>query len=384
MTRKKSGARYKRHCMIVHAFYPVGETRVQREAEALVKRGYEVDVLCLKRNGDRYLDYFNGVRIIRIPFTRYIIKSLMGQLLEYLVSFFIFMFQVSRLHMQRRYKTVQVHNPPDFLIFTAWLPRMMGARLILDLHDPMPEFYASKFDKAPESLIVRYLSWQERVSCRFAHLVVAVSHQWKRIHVSRGVPKDKVFVVMNLADESIFYSTAQPDAPPMKNGKLRLIYHGTVVHRYGLDLVLDALAGLPVNEVLLTIVGNGEDMKALIRKADKLNIKEKVEFSLNFKPAEELPEILLNADVGIVPYRNDPYTDKIVPTKLLEYAALEIPCIAARTDAISHYFDETMVEFFPPGNVEELGRCILKLYRNPDRLAELRKGMLQFLSLIHI
>ena len=42
--------------MVVHAFYPVGETRVQREAEALLKRGYEVDVLCLRRKGDRLWD----------------------------------------------------------------------------------------------------------------------------------------------------------------------------------------------------------------------------------------------------------------------------------------------------------------------------------------
>ena len=44
--------RQKRHCMIVHAYYPVGETRVQREALALIDAGYAVDVICLREQGE--------------------------------------------------------------------------------------------------------------------------------------------------------------------------------------------------------------------------------------------------------------------------------------------------------------------------------------------
>ena len=31
----------KRHCMVVHAYYPLGETRVEREALALLRRATE-------------------------------------------------------------------------------------------------------------------------------------------------------------------------------------------------------------------------------------------------------------------------------------------------------------------------------------------------------
>jgi hypothetical protein len=37
-----------KHCMIVFAPYPLGETRVQREAEALLKNGINVDVICIQ------------------------------------------------------------------------------------------------------------------------------------------------------------------------------------------------------------------------------------------------------------------------------------------------------------------------------------------------
>ena len=49
-------------------------------------------------------------------------------------------------HLRRPYDLVHVHNMPDFLVFTAWFPKLTGAKVILDIHDIVPEFYASKFD----------------------------------------------------------------------------------------------------------------------------------------------------------------------------------------------------------------------------------------------
>ena len=50
---------------------------------------------------------------------------------------------------------------------------------------------------------------------------------------------------------------------------------------------------------------------------------------------------------------------------------MELPAIASRTTAIQAYFSDTNTEFFEPGDVNDLSRCILMLYQNPDRLTEL-------------
>jgi len=94
--------------------------------------------------------------------------------------------------------------------------------------------------------------------------------------------------------------------------------------------------------------------------------------------AEELPEIIRSCNLGVVPYRNDVFTDGLLPTKLMEYAAVGLPAIAARTTTIQDYFSDTMVEFFEPGDVEDLARCILALYCNPHRLADLAQGCQKF------
>jgi hypothetical protein len=57
----------------------------------------------------------------------------------------------------RKFDLVHVPHIPDFLIFSAWPAKRRGARLILDIHDIAPEFFASKFGPLPQSLLVRSL-----------------------------------------------------------------------------------------------------------------------------------------------------------------------------------------------------------------------------------
>jgi len=48
--------------------YPLGETRVQREAEALLRAGYAVDVICKRHPGEPAVDTYKGVVIHRLKF----------------------------------------------------------------------------------------------------------------------------------------------------------------------------------------------------------------------------------------------------------------------------------------------------------------------------
>ena len=62
------------------------------------------------------------------------------------------MYEVSRRHLREKYDLIHVHSVPDFLVFTAWLPKLTGTPVILDIHDILPEFYASKFGLDPSSV----------------------------------------------------------------------------------------------------------------------------------------------------------------------------------------------------------------------------------------
>lgn len=381
MTKSESVNR-KRHCMVVHAHYPGGETRVQREAEALARHGYNVDVLCLRGKIEAPTEFCNNVRVIRLP-VRYGDSGRVGRkLLEYLRFFLLAMVKLAQLHGRRPYNTVQLHNLPDFLVFAAWFPKLSGARVILDIHDLMPEFYRGRYGADANSLLVRLLYLQEKLACRFADHVITVSEIWRQALIRRGVPADKCSVVMNVADHTVFHPSQGPKAERGDEDGLRLIYHGVLPYRYGLDLVLQAVAKVrqQIPNIHLTIHGAvDEHYLTLVALAKELDLLDKhVHFSTKLVPLADLPDLIRSADIGLAPYRTDVFTDGIVPTKLMEYAALGMPAIAARTTAIQTYFEDTMVEFFTPGDADDLARCILRLHSDRKRLARLAQGAHKF------
>lgn len=370
----------KRHCMVVHHHYPLGEPRVKREAEALLAHGIDVDIVCLGAPKEADTEVVHGVRVYRLPVYRGCYgASLAQQFREYLTFFWLAMITLIRLHRRQPYQVVQVHNLPDFLIFAAWYPKLKGAKLILDLHDLMPEFFTERTGKTFTHWSVRLVQWQERLACRFADQVITVSEHWRQTLIRRGVAAHKCSVVMNVADERIFLMP-QDDPCPAPTTGLRLIYHGTIVRRYGLDLALHAVAQLrqELPDIHLTILGKGDDVERLIQLTHELELQQHVAIHNEIRPVEELPTIIRQANVGIVPYRNDRFTDQLLPTKLMEYAALGMPAIAARTTAIDAYFRDTMAELFEPGNVDDLVACMRRLSQCPARWAELAQGCREF------
>lgn len=365
--------------MIVHAHYPLGEPRVEREALALINGGYEVDVLCLRSDKEIPFEVVDGVNIYRLPVRRDKSRGRAAQLLEYLSFFMLVVLRLLSLHPRRKYKTLQVHNLPDFLVFSTLIPKLGGARVILDLHDLMPEFFAGTYNKSMDSLPVRILKFQERISCQFADHVITVTDLWRNTLIERSAPAHKVSVVMNVANGDIFKSqpvkhTSNADQP------FELFYHGTLSQHYGIDLILQAVSRLKdaLPQLHLTIHGRGEYLQNLLDLAKELKLNGQVTFSTSLMPMTDLPAFISRADLAVVPYRRDVFTDGILPTKLMEYTALHVPAIAARTPAIEAYFHEDMVQYFPAEDVNALCDAIVYLYNHRERLQQISVASNQF------
>lgn len=165
-----------------------------------------------------------------------------------------------------------------------------------------------------------------------------------------------------------------------RDGQFQLIYHGSLTSRYGVDLLIRAVNSLreELPGLRLLIHGGGPARAGLERLAEELRLTDRVKFSTTFVPTRDLPALIAQGDVGVVPYLRDVFTDGILPTKLMEYAALGIPVIASRTPAIQAYFDEDMVQYFTPGDHGELAGCIVKLHQAGRRRAELAANAEEF------
>jgi glycosyltransferase involved in cell wall biosynthesis len=346
------------------------DPRVKREAEALVEAGHRVVFLARRQAGEPNRETVGGVELVKLP----ALKAKCTSFAEYLADYLLFFAMVS-LHLARhpfRYRLVHVNNMPDFLALAAWLPRLLGRPVIHDVHDLMPELYLEKFDSGDGHWVVRALKLQERWAGKFASAVLTVEERLKDILSGRGIPRAKIHVLMNLPDDRIFAPRA---APPRKADGARfvLVYHGTLARRLGLDIAIMAAhkARAAVPRLELRIIGGGEERGALIELSDRLGLGDVVRFSDGFVPVERIPAMIDDADVGLIPLRISAGTDIMLPTKLLEYVFVGIPCIAPRTGTISRYFDDEMVEVFEAENADSLAAAIIRLYRDPARRSRL-------------
>ena len=200
-----------RHCMVVHAYYPLAETR-----RAARSRGVGPRRLRGRRRvpARRRRARTRALSRRRDP-SAAMSSSTSGDSAHQFSSYVRFgaraTAKVATLHRRHRYRSVQVHNLPDFLVFCALGPKLHRVPVILDLHDLMPEFFAGRFS-GRRQMLGRLVRAQEQLACRFSDHVITVSEHWRETLIARGVRPDKCSVVMNVADERIFKPAAAPSA----------------------------------------------------------------------------------------------------------------------------------------------------------------------------
>lgn len=351
------------------------DPRVRREAEALAQRGDDVTVWALREGDMPKLAIENGVRVVRLRMPRY--RG--GRAASYVGSYLRFMAEVSgRLiaaHAKSRFDLVHVHTMPDFMVFAGLLPRLFGARILLDMHDLMPDLYALKFGLERSSPLVSALRLTQHAATAVADAVIAVHENQYDLLLREGVPAHKLSIVMNAADPTLF-----PPLPEVRSvdgsGQVRVIYHGTVLHRYGVDLAVRALAKARLLEprLFMQIVGGGDYVEEVERLAGDLGLgPNAIEITGAHRPLDEVAALIRNAHIGIIPVRDD-NEDSVLPTKLLEYVAVGIPAIATRTRCISRFFDDHQVELVDVEDVDGMARAMVSLAQDQARRETLVKG----------
>src|SRR5256885_15049817 len=172
-----------RICMVAYTFYE-SDNRVLRYAETLVKRGDHVDIFCLRNVGQTAQEGVNGVWVYRVQNRIRNERSKWTYLFRILVFFLRTTMMLSTRHLTRPYDLVHVHSVPDFLVFVAWLLRLTGCPIILDIHDLAPELFASKFNGGRRSLLYRILLMEERLSASLAQQTIIANHLWEKRIVS--------------------------------------------------------------------------------------------------------------------------------------------------------------------------------------------------------
>lgn len=353
-------------CMVAYTFYE-GDNRVRRYAETLVKRGDEVDAIALRQSGKPSQSKVAGVNVIKIQprsiKEKYKIEYLFKLLLFLVKSFFI----LSWLNLKKGYDLIHVHSVPDFEVFAAVFAKLTGAKIILDIHDIVPELFAGKFHASKESFSFKLLLLMEKASMKFSDHVIVANHIWHERLIVRSVLPKKCTVIMNYPDPSIFKQTIKNNKD---NKKFIMIYPGTLSRHQGVETAIRAVDALrlEIPELEFHIYGKGTDEDFFIKLVNDLKLEDKILFK-DIVPLEELPEIIAGADLGVEPKIKNSFSNEAFSTKILEFMQMGIPVIVSDTLVHTRYFNDDVVKFFHSENVEDLARAIL-LIKNDRKKRE--------------
>ncbi len=360
-------------CMVVHEHFP-RDFRVRREARALVKAGLEVTIISLKEPGQPFYEYWMGFEIIRLPVKRHRGSPLAVYMAEYLSFAWMAAYLVALLHSVRRFRVVHVHTPPDFLVMAGWFTKIVGSRLVLDIHDLTPELYASRFGSRGGKVVQRLYEMVELGSCKYADKVVTTTDAFRDRLIARGVAAEKIMVVSNYPDPDLFGIGLRPRIKRKKKDHFIIMHHGTMLHRYGQDILLEAFEKVLeiVPNARLELYGRGDLLPKLEQWVLERKLFDKIRF-FGEVPQEEIVKALEQADLCVVPNRTDAIMELAFPTKLLEAIHMGCPVVASATRLVADTFDPGTVRLVEPGDPHALYEALVDLATNPGTRSRLAR-----------
>jgi len=295
------------------------------------------------------------------------ILAYVGQSLRFA---YLAMRKLGALAPERKYALVQAHNMPDYLVFAGFFQKRAGKPLVLDLHDLTVELFGSKWGRRKAAVLLPVLKLAERLSCGFADALITASPGFVESLIRRGIPSEKITLVLNTADPRFFrFDQGRKYEPINRAQGPRLLYHGTVAERFGLAKAIDAAAILrkTMPGTKLNIYGHYDPSYRMFleQKVREERLEKNVQLH-GWKSLEEIYQIIRNSDIGVVPYLKDDFMDLALSTKTFEYAASGLPVAASRLKSLHSLFSEDCVSFADPSSAEDLAAKIARLCADPQ------------------
>ncbi|GAX61237.1 glycosyl transferase group 1 [Candidatus Scalindua japonica] len=373
---KGSDKGMKKFCMVAYTNYE-SDNRVIRYAESLARRGGQVDVICLGVKDQPRYDKVNGVGVFRVQ------KRSHKETSKYMYLFKIILFYIKAStvltgkYVFKKYDMIHIHNIPDFLVFTAFIPKIAGSKIILDIHDIVPEFYVDKFKVGNNSLTYKLLVMVERLSAAFADHVIVSNDLWRSKLITRSVDEGKCTTILNYPNSSVFFKREKKK----RKDKFLIMYPGTLNWHQGLDIAIKAFGIICDNipELEFHIRGGGVQVGELMELVAHLKLEERIFFK-DYLPVEENANCMATADLGIVPKRADGFGNEAFSTKIFEFMGLGVPVIASNTKIDQFYFDESLVSFFKSGDERDLGEKIFLLVKDKVLRDQLVENSLKYME----
>jgi glycosyltransferase involved in cell wall biosynthesis len=323
------------------------QRRISELARRLSRRGHEVTVLTgfpnypsgVKPEGYRgritMRETVDGVTVVRVP--HYIAPN--RGFAKRLGIHLTFAFSASLWTLfHKSPDIIYLESPPLFNGFVGLVSRW-GRRTpyFFNVADLWPQT-AIELGALKNRYLIAAAQKLERLFYNQAHTVLAVTDGIRRFILAMDYPENKVALITNGVDHTIFTDEVEPDPAVTalkQNGAMLAVYAGTHGMAHALGVILQAAARLRDEKIVFLFIGDGPEKEMLVRQAAGERLDNVVFWDT--RPQAEMPRIMRAADVALIPLRDLPLFDSAMPSKCFEALAAGVPVmLSVRGEMAEH------------------------------------------------
>ena len=369
---------------LTHYFTPENNApaaRVHGMAREWARRGHRVTVLTCAPNvpsGVVYEGYENklfqeewidGIRTVRVWTWLAADRGRVRRGLDYL-SYLAAAGAAGPL-LRPRADVVIATSPQFFAGWAGWpVARAHGAPFVLEIRDIWPDSIVA-VGALEHGRIVRALGRLEHALYDGADHIVAVDDGYRMNMIRKGIGPSKISVVADGLDVELFEPREPDHGLRARLGfspeTFVITFAGTIGTASGLEVALGAARRLKAkgrDDIAFLLVGDGAVRSDLQEQARAEGLTNVVFAGL--VPRTELPAYLASSDACLVHFRKDDPFGTILPSELLEDAAMERPILLGfEGDARAMLAEADCGVAFEPSSDEELAAAAERLAAAP-------------------
>lgn len=384
--------------LILTQYYPpeIGapQNRLHELAIRLKANGIGVEVLTAMPNypkmeifeeykgGNVKEEIIDGIKVYRSKIYVSKSKSIISRLLNY------FSFVWSSYWKGRKldtYDFLLVESPPLFLGYSAMkLSKKLKAKLIFNVSDLWPES-AEKMGVVNNKMLLKF-AYNLEAKCYSRATIVTGQTMGIVNNIKERFPETNVHWLPNGVDVEFY----QPNNIEKKGFRERnklseddvvFFYGGILGHAQGLHIVLEAAKMVEDQKnIKIILQGAGPEKEELLKLNRELNLS-----NILFLPPvtkNEMPSILKEIDIALVPLRKLDIFQGAIPSKIFEALAMEKPLLlGVDGEARKHFIDKAEAGvYFEPENINDLSEKLKEMSTNPELIKAMGKNARKYVS----
>lgn len=316
------------------------QNRLYELALRLQAKGSQVSILTAMPNypqmeiyeGYQDLKYsfeeMEGLKVFRSKIYVSKSKSISKRLRNYF-SFVWSSYQIGKRKLDKNYDILICESPPLFLGITGYLlAKRTNAKFIFNISDLWPES-AEKLGVVKNKIFLKSAAFLEEFLYRKSHLITGQT-QGIVSNISSRFPNKNVYWLPNGVDVDYYNPVNYKDSTWRKdNGfeesDLIFFYGGIIGLAQGLEVILKAADLLKDSRAKFVLMGSGPVKSELLELSNQLKLNNVFFFDPCKK--SEMPYVLANVNVALIPLKKLELFKGAIPSKVFESISMKLPIL---------------------------------------------------------